>query len=59
MNCFDKTSIIAVTYSETTEEHKRTNVCDEVDILIVYILTLLCMHGRVGYMAMKRCLALQ
>lgn len=59
MNCFDKTNIILVTYPETTEEHRRANVCDEVDILTACILTVLCMCGRVGYMAVKACLAVQ
>lgn len=30
MNCFEKTSIILVIYPETAEEHRRTNVCDDI-----------------------------
>lgn len=43
INYFDKMNIILVTYPEKTEEHRRTNVCDEADFLTVYILTVLCM----------------
>lgn len=56
MNYFDKMNVIPVTYSETIEEHRRTNVCDDVDILTAYIPTVLCMCGRVGYMAVKACI---
>ena len=56
MNCFDKINIIPVTYPETAEEHRRANVSDEIQgslRLTVYILTVLCMDVRVGYMAVK------